>query len=139
MNFGEKFRLERVKRRLTQQEAADALGLNRRMITLYENGHSFPRTRESLKKIADFFEVDVNYLLTDEDNSIMSVSKSSDRRAMKKAQKLVDGIAGLFASGVLSECDRDTIMRELQDIYWEARAWNWKKQTLGKCLKSDPD
>ena len=38
MTFGEKFKAEREKRKLTQQEVADALGINRRMITRYENG-----------------------------------------------------------------------------------------------------
>lgn len=45
MTFGEKFKAEREKRKLTQQEVADALGINRRMITRYENGISFPRTK----------------------------------------------------------------------------------------------
>lgn len=53
MTFGEKFKAEREKRKLTQQEVADALGINRRMITRYENGISFPRTKGSYRKIAD--------------------------------------------------------------------------------------
>ena len=40
MTFGEKFKAEREKLKLTQQEVADALGINRRMITRYENGVS---------------------------------------------------------------------------------------------------
>ena len=65
MTFGEKFRTEREKLGLTQQEVADSLGINRRMITRYENGISFPRTKDAYKKIADFFKIDVNYLLTE--------------------------------------------------------------------------
>ena len=53
MTFGEKFKAEREKRKLTQQEAADALGINRRMITRYENGIFFPRTKGAYRKIAD--------------------------------------------------------------------------------------
>ena len=53
MTFGEKFKAEREKRKLTQQEVADALGINRRMITRYENGISFPRTKGAYRKIAD--------------------------------------------------------------------------------------
>ena len=33
MTFGEKFKIEREKKGMTQQEVADALGINRRMIT----------------------------------------------------------------------------------------------------------
>lgn len=50
MKFGEKFKTERLKMNLTQKEVADALGINRRMITRYENGLSFPRTKEAYKK-----------------------------------------------------------------------------------------
>jgi len=53
MTFGENFKAEREKRKLTQQEAADGPGLNRRMITRYENGISFPRTKGAYRKIAD--------------------------------------------------------------------------------------
>ena len=48
MTFGEKFKAEREKRKL--QEVADALGINRRMITRYENGISFPRTKVASPK-----------------------------------------------------------------------------------------
>ena len=64
MTFGEKFKAEREKRKLTQQEVADALGINRRMITRYENCISFPRAKDAYRKIAEYFKVDVNYLLT---------------------------------------------------------------------------
>ena len=67
MTFGEKFKAEREKRKLTQQEVADALGINRRMITRYENGISFPRTKDAYRKIAEYFKVDVNYLLTEDE------------------------------------------------------------------------
>ena len=65
MTFGEKFKAEREKRKLTQQEVADALGINRRMITRYENGISFPRTKDAYRKIAEYFKVSlVPQLLT---------------------------------------------------------------------------
>ena len=49
MTFGEKFKAEREKKNLTQQQVADGLGINRRMITRYENNLSFPRTRDNYK------------------------------------------------------------------------------------------
>lgn len=53
MTFGEKFKAEREKRKLTQQEVADALGINRRMITRYENGISFPRGMKQAKDLIE--------------------------------------------------------------------------------------
>ena len=117
MTFGEKFKTEREKRKLTQQEVADGLGINRRMITRYENGISFPRTRDAYKKIAEYFGVDVNYLLTDDEEFVVNASERYGTHGMRQAQELIDGMSGLFAGGMLSEQDKDADMKALQDIY----------------------
>ena len=107
MTFAEKFKEERVKKELTQQQVADSLGITRKMITLYEKGTSLPRTREAYKKIADFFGVDVNYLLTEDEDFVVQATEKYGARGKKQAQDLVDGISGLFAGGTLSEQDKD--------------------------------
>lgn len=135
MKFGEKFKTERLKKNLTQQEVADSLGINRRMITRYENGLSFPRTKDAYKKIADFFGVDVNYLLTEDDEFVVRASEQYGPHGMKQAQELIDGMSGLFAGGTLSEQDKDAVMKALQDIYWESKARNVEKYTPKKYKK----
>lgn len=132
MTFGEKFRAERDRLGLTQQELADQLGLNRRMITRYENGLSFPRTRKAYKRIAELFGVDVNYLLTEDEAFVLDASQEYGARGMKQAQQLIDGMSGLFAGGTLSEQDKDAVMKALQDIYWESKARNAEKYTPKK-------
>lgn len=137
MTFGEKFKTEREKRGLTQQEVADGLGINRRMITRYENGISFPRTKEAYRKIADYFEVDVNYLLTEDEEFVVTASEQYGTRGMRQAQQLIDGMSGLFAGGELSDEDKDAVMKALQDIYWESKARNVEKYTPKKYKESD--
>lgn len=132
MTFAEKFKEERVKKELTQQQVADSLGITRKMITLYEKGTSLPRTREAYKKIADFFDVDVNYLLTEDENFVVQATEKYGARGKKQAQDLVDGISGLFAGGTLSEQDKDAVMKALQDIYWDSKARNVEKYTPKK-------
>ncbi len=122
MTFAEKFKEERIKRELTQQQVADSLGLTRKMITLYEKGASFPRTRNAYKKIADFFGIDINYLLTEDGNSAAPMTEECCMYGKEQAQELVDGISGLFVGGILSERDKDTVMRTLQDIYWDSKS-----------------
>ena len=139
MTFGEKFKAEREKRGLTQQEVAEGLGINRRMITRYENGISFPRSRDAYKRIADYFEVDVNYLLTEDEEFVVQASEQYGSRSMKQAQELIDGMSGLFAGGSLSEQDKDAVMKALQDIYWEAKARNVEKYTPKKYKKTGDD
>lgn len=135
MTFGEKFKAERLKKNLTQQDVADALGINRRMITRYENGLSFPRTKDAYRKIAEFFGVGVNYLLTEDEDFVVSASEQYGTRGMKQAQELIDGMSGLFAGGTLSEQDKDAVMKALQDIYWESKARNVEKYTPVKYRK----
>ena len=89
MTFGEKFKAEREKKNLTQQQVADGLGINRRMITRYENNLSFPRTRDNYKKIADFFGVDINYFLSEDDAFVVQASEQYGTRGMKQAQDLL--------------------------------------------------
>ena len=137
MPFGEKFRTEREKLGLTQQEVADSLGINRRMITRYENGISFPRTKDAYKKIADFFKIDVNYLLTEDEAFVVEASEQYGSRGMKQAQNLINGMSGLFAGGTLSDQDKDAVMKALQDIYWESKARNIEKYTPKKYKKSE--
>ena len=140
MTFAEKFRRERENRGLTQQQVADSLGLTRKMISLYENGVSLPRTREAYKKIADFFGVEMDYLLTENEDFVARASAQYGARGKRQAQDLVDGISGLFAGGTLSEHDKDAVMKALQEIYWDSKARNAQKYTPKKYrLLLDPD
>lgn len=122
MTFGDKFKQERSRLGLTQQETADGLQINRRMITRYETGISFPRSRDAYKKIAGFFGVDVNYLLSEDQELTVVATEQYGSRGMKQAQELIDGLASLFAGDTLSEHDKYTVMKALQDVYRESRA-----------------
>lgn len=122
MTFGDKFKQERSRLGLTQQETADGLQINRRMITRYETGISFPRSRDAYKKIAGFFGVDVNYLLSEDQELSVVATEQYGSRGMKQAQELIDGLASLFAGDTLSEHDKYTVMKALQDVYRESRA-----------------
>ena len=137
MTFGEKFKAERKKRNLTQQQTAEGLGLTRKMITLYESGQSYPRSEKAYKKIADFFEVDLNYLMGRDESFVVRAAEQYGSRGKKQAQDLIDDMSGLFAGGTLSPQDEDGLMKALQDIYWEAKARNIEKYTPKKYKKQD--
>ena len=61
-NFANVFKNLRIQAGLTQQEMADRLKISRSSIGMYENGEREP-SFELLEAIADFFNVDMNYLL----------------------------------------------------------------------------
>ena len=139
MTFGEKIKALRTEKQLSQQNLAKELGINSRMITRYENGISYPRTREAYQKIAAFFDVDVNYLLTENEEFVVKASEQYGGRGRKQAQELLDGMSALFAGGSLSEGDRDAVMKAMQEIYWDSKARNIEKYTPKKYKLPDAD
>ena len=60
--FSETFKALRKKRGLSQRALADHLGLSKSAVSMYELGSREPDF-ETLEKIADFFNVDLNFLL----------------------------------------------------------------------------
>lgn len=60
--FKDRLKILRNERCLTQQKLSDVTGLSRVMIAHYEKGTREP-TREALEIIADFFNVDLDYLV----------------------------------------------------------------------------
>ena len=63
--FGEKLRRLRVKHNLTTRQLADQLGTDNIQISRIETGQRQP-SGDLLVKIADFFEVSLDYLMRDD-------------------------------------------------------------------------
>lgn len=61
-NFAQVFKSLRLKSGLTQQEMSEKLNISRSSIGMYEKGEREP-SFELLETIADYFNVDMNYLL----------------------------------------------------------------------------
>ena len=61
-SFGQRFKNERIKKKLTQEELASMFHLQKSSISRYENDKQMPET-ELLGRFADFFGVPVDYLL----------------------------------------------------------------------------
>lgn len=126
MNFGEKVRKARRALGMTQIELAKKIGVTNRAITSYETGRSFPRTREGYRKLAEALQVDVNYLLSEDDAFISDAARKYGSRGRAEADRLVAQMGGLFAGGELTEEDKQAVFLALQEAYWDAKAENRK-------------
>ena len=136
MNFGEKLREIRTNENLTQQEMADKIGVSLRTLKSYELGETLPRYRKNYHKIADEFNVDINYLLTEGDDFVLSAGEKHGYRGTKGAKALIDDARALFAGGELSEDDKKVVFDALQEAFFEAKLEN-KKYTPKKYLKDE--
>ena len=60
--FDKILKLLRTEKAMSQQDLADALGISKSAINMYERGERQPNF-ETLESIADYFNVDIDYLL----------------------------------------------------------------------------
>ena len=84
MKFGEKIKELRTNKGLTQPQLAESLGLSLRTVKNYELGTSLPRTRDIYQKLATFFNVNINYLLTEDDSFILNAGSAYGTGLQKK-------------------------------------------------------
>lgn len=126
MTFGEKVKKARKELGLTQTQLGEKIGVSRRTITSYEADAFPPRTRELYCKLAEVLGVNVNYLLTQEDEFVMDAGEKYGYRGKKGAKTLVNELTGLFAGGELAEEDMDELMLAIQKAYVIAKENNRK-------------
>ena len=96
--FSERFKELRSSRKLSQQELANKLGTSKSSVNMYERGEREP-SLEMLECIADFFNVDMDYLLgkSRTANQVLALKEKStpqtERDVLK--QKIVELLAQL--------------------------------------------
>lgn len=77
LNIGKKLKTLRKGRKLTQEEAAEKMGVSRCTVSNYECGRRFPHLNE-LKRMAEFYNVGLDYfgvVSTDEATEIVARAK----------------------------------------------------------------
>ena len=124
MKFGEKIKDARKKLGISQDQFAKMIGVSLRTVTNYETGDRYPKKREMYSKIAKALNVDVNYLLTEDEEFLLAAETKYGYTGKMQAQTLVNEIGALFSGGSLSEDDRDEMMRAIQQAYWVAKEKN---------------
>lgn len=120
MTFGEKVKNLRNEKNVTQDQLAKAVGISRRTVVGYEDGARYPRDRETYRKLADYFGVSVNYLLTEDEEFIDEAGSRYGSRGQMQAAEILAQTRGLLAGGDLSEEDRIAFSLNLQKLFFIA-------------------
>ena len=132
MKFGEKVRLLRNEKKLSQTELGKMCGLSLRTIRNYEVDGRYPKQREVYAKLATALGCEINFLHSEDEEFVLQAQQSYGYKGAKDAEELVAEVSALFAGGELSENDKDAVMRALQDAYWMAKERNKEKYTPKK-------
>lgn len=77
MTFGEKLRKLRIEKGITQEKLGEIIGVSDRVIGYYEADNRFPKDDLLLNKIADYFNISLDYLLgrTENKEFIQNIDK----------------------------------------------------------------
>ncbi|BAB05007.1 helix-turn-helix transcriptional regulator [Halalkalibacterium halodurans] len=88
MSFGKRLRSLRINKKLSQEELAKTLGLNRSTLARYELENTQP-DYETLTKMADFFQVTTDYILgrVDDETTQLSISFSHGGEELTEDEK----------------------------------------------------
>lgn len=112
-----------------------ATGISERVIASYDLEGRYPRNRKVYAVLADVLDCDINYLLTEDEEFIISADAKYGSRGARQASELVNELSGMFAGGELSESDMDAVMIALQNAYFKCKEDN-RKYTPKKYRKS---
>lgn len=89
----------------------DRIGVSLQTLKSYELRETLTKYRKIYHKIAEEFNVNVNYLLTEGDDFILPAGEQYGSRGMKGTQELIDNARALFAGGELSEDDKKVVCK----------------------------
>ncbi len=126
MKFGGKIKDLRKKAKLNQDQLAELVGVSKRTIQNYEISNMHPKQREIYYKLAKVFDVDVNYLLTEDEELLIDAYEKGGNEAVRDISQLVDSVCGLFAGGTLPDSDIDAAMKAISEAYFAVKQENLK-------------
>ena len=127
MTFGEKLKLYRKMKNITQRDLAKIAGLGFNTISNYERGQTYPQNREIYARLAQILEIDTDFLHNENDDFINEAEARYGKRGRSQAEQLVEDARGLFAGGELTEEEKLGVLRALQDVFWECKDANSAK------------
>jgi len=138
MKFGQRLRFLRENRKLSQLELSKILNISNSTLSLYESNKRFPEP-ETLKKIAEFFDVSIDYLLgrTDLPNAYIPEEYKQkykiSKRDIRQYEEAMQRIGEFFMDNQVAEEDKEKMFRDLSDMFWKAKEIN--KQKYGRKKK----
>ena len=139
MKFGEKVREQRSKAGLSQVELANAIGVTKKTLINYEGGASYPQDRSVYFKLSEFFDVDVNYFLTEDEEFLTLAAESYGKKGQDQANLILEQAAALFAGGELSETDQIAFLHNMQALFLESKKIARDKFTPHKYRAGDKE
>ena len=96
---------------VTVKELSEIIGISQSMLSNYENGNSEPRDKETWKKLADYFDVSVAYIMGLSD---YKTSVASSAQTLKK--NVEKGVSYPQANSLIAEFLGEKMIYKFQEV-----------------------
>jgi|SRR5690625_903184 len=110
--FPDRLKELRIEKKLTQQEMADFLGITRQGYAKYENGQA-ETDLETLKKLANFFDVSTDYLTGNTDD----IEFMTDEEINEEIKKITKELNVWYKEDPKSKRDELETLRDIIRAY----------------------
>jgi transcriptional regulator with XRE-family HTH domain len=116
MNFANRLKSLREEKKLSQEELSQLINISRSTLSMYEINRRQPDP-ETLQKIADFFDVSVDYLLGRTDKRNIDTSNDVDERLHKVMQDLgPDVLLAFYDLPNMTDEEKENVITLLEGI-----------------------
>ncbi|MDN5302396.1 MAG: hypothetical protein PWQ60_1910 [Thermoanaerobacteraceae bacterium] len=138
MGIGEKIARLRKEKGITQDEMAKHLDISRGALSMYEINKREPDT-VTLKKIADYFDVTVDYLLGRSNHRKLTKKDEKDiEKIIEETKQKIENTEGLMLDGeILGPEDIDSIINAMRVGLEMAKIKNKEKYGRKKANKQE--
>lgn len=121
MSFQNNLRQLRLKNNLTQEDVAQKIGVTVRTYQSYEIDGRFPRRQDTIPKLTQVLNCNVEDLLSSDTLHVAEESAHYNTDSHSTAQKLAQDLSNILSKGILSEKSSDNIMKQIQNAYWTGK------------------
>src|SRR5690606_26511069 len=126
MKYGDRLKRLRESKKLSQQQLADKLNINRSTYARYELNKT-QHDYETLQKLAEFYNVSIDYILTGDDTKITEKDERDIAKRMKKIKEDLTTNGGLsFYGEPLSEEAKESLLEAVEYAVRTAQRINKK-------------
>lgn len=126
MKYGDRLKRLRESKKLSQQQLADKLNINRSTYARYELNKTQP-DYETLQKLAEFYNVSIDYILTGVDTKLTEKDERDIAKRMEKIKQDLAADGGLsFYGEPLSEEAKQSLLEAMEFAVRQAQRINKK-------------
>ncbi len=140
MTTGDKIKTLRKKNRLTQVQLANKIGIAQSTLGMIETNKQ-DVGRKTLVKLADFFGVTVDYLLSDDEKTDKTIKpeiqipeeysskyKVTSRDKKQYLEEMKKANEAFFMDDEFNEEAKKEMLDLMSELFWEAKAMNKRKK-----------